>query len=118
VLLLVVLAVVLVGCSTGSARHEVSTPLGYTLDCFTESIDSRAGQVMPGTVGADSAERAIEVFQGDARPPGEPSIEAAATGKVVFVFNDEDGNRLGRLFVAETDQGWFVFQMERCDEEP
>jgi hypothetical protein len=106
------------GCSIGSSRQEVSTPFGYKLDCYTESITSASGQIMPGTVGSESAQQAIDTFNGDARPPGEPSVEAQADGKVVYVFTDEDGNRLGRLFVAETDQGWFVFQMERCNEEP
>jgi hypothetical protein len=119
-LLLIALAVALAGaaCSGGSSRHAVSTPFGYTLDCLSESIVSAAGQVMPGATGSDTAQQAVEVFQGEARPPGDPSIEAATGGKVVFVFRDADGNRLGHLFVAQTAKGWFVLQMERCEEEP
>lgn len=102
----------------GSSRQEVTTPFGYKLDCITESVTSASGQVMPGTVGSESAQQAIDSFNGDARPPGQPSIEAQAEGKVVYVFTDQDGNRLGRLFVGQTQQGWFVLQMERCKEEP
>jgi len=104
------------GCS--ATRQEVTGPSGLKLDCHTESIASASGQVMPDTVGAVSPQQALDAFHGDARPPGEPSVEVEGDGKVIYVFTDDHGNRLGRIFVAQTGQGWFVFQMERCDEEP
>lgn len=114
---LLVVSLMGAACSGGSSRHEVATPFGYKLDCPSESVISGEGQVMPDTEGSETAQQAVDVFQGAARPPGEPSIEAQTANKVVFVFKDADGNRLGHLFVARTGSGWFVLQMERCDEE-
>jgi len=113
---LVVLVSAGAACSGGGGRHAVATPFGYTLDCPTELIAYGTADLLADAVGSDSPQGAVDTFQGWARPAGDPTIEDQTDDRAVFVFTDEDGNRLGRLVVGKTDNGWFVLQSEECGE--
>jgi hypothetical protein len=113
---------VLSSCSSGEtlieaeseARIEVQTRSG-TLDCPDELISSSIGEFLEDAVGADSAQEALDKLPSWAPPRGEPGVENQEPEETVFLFLDDDGNRLGRVGTASpTDRGWFVLWIDKC----
>ena len=96
----------------------MTTPSGRLLDCPDETVAYTAGGVPdPEAVAAESAQDALGRLSTLERPPGAARVEAATSTEVTFVFEDANGNRLGRVIAGEDDRGWFVVLMEKCGTE-
>jgi hypothetical protein len=102
--------------SFSGSRRAVPTPSGRTLDCPSELIASGTFDLMADAVGSDTPQAALDRFVQFERFAGEAAVEEKSTDEVVFVFTDGDGNRLGRVFVGRTDNGWFALRDEQCGE--
>jgi hypothetical protein len=102
------------GPEADGSRSEVTTPSGRMLDCPSDLIETATFDLLADAVGSDTPKAALDQFQTVEHFTGEPTVEEQTSDKVVFVFTDIDGNRLGRVFVGLTDNGWFALGEEQC----
>lgn len=90
---------------------------GYdgVMDCPSEFFQHSTGDWDPNAPGSSTAEEALALLTTDmGLPPGVPQVESDSPDRVMYVFSDAQGRRLGRVVVARTAGGWFVATTERC----
>lgn len=111
-----VVAIAVVGaCGSSGERTEIRTNNGGLLDCRSDTVEYAVFDRSLTAPGSATSADALAVLTEDIiRPPGNPEAESETTAEVVYVFTDEDGNRLGRVGIIRPETGWFVEWAERC----
>ncbi|HSJ72646.1 MAG TPA: hypothetical protein VLA29_13485 [Acidimicrobiia bacterium] len=116
--ILILLIVLLASCSDGGSRIEAPTPSGRTLDCPDELIAYSVSDLMEEVMGADTAQEALDALPDPDRPRGESVVEEQSPDEIVFLFVDNDENRVGRVGVgSRNERGWFITWQEKCGTE-
>jgi hypothetical protein len=100
---------------TGDAGAvEVQTGLGV-MDCPADEWDYRSWEIAATAEGSATADGALALLSPElGRPSGSPEVESVTTDRVVYLFRDSSGHRLGRAVAILLPNGWFVETTERC----
>jgi hypothetical protein len=112
-----ILAMLVAAGSCGGSIREVRTNSGGILDCRSETVayvflDSspEAGSAVPADALAVLAPDSVPPV-----PPGTPEVESASDLKVIYLYTDSEGRRVGRVVVEKPfGAGWSVTRTERC----
>ena len=115
--LLLIMLVVVTACSRSnpSGLIEIRGQSGGLLDCPSELWQYAVSEIATDAVGSETPQTALALLTPDlGLPPGTPQIESETAEQVVFVFNDLEGHRLGRVGIGHFDNGWFIAWNERC----
>lgn len=110
--LLLVMLLALAACS--GDLSEVDTNSGGTLDCPSDTVLYASIDPVP-SASTPTPSEALGLVGDEFLPPGTPDVESQNEQEAVFLFRDTDGNRVGRVIVAERGgTGWLPQATERC----
>ena len=102
--------------SSGGGLVAVQGALGV-MDCPSDLHHTSYAAITADAVGSETADAALARLTTDlGLPPGVPGWESSSgtADRVVYLFRDSEGHRLGRAEVVLSPNGWFVVMTERC----
>jgi|SRR3990170_1804909 len=95
-------------------RVEVRTGLG-AMDCPSDLWSYSTAEISLTAEGSESADEALALLTPElGRPAGDPEVEFETPDRVVYLFGDAEGSRLGRVVVIRMPNGWFMVTTEGC----